>query len=206
MPGPLLCARPYGLPMAAPAAQRRHRSAHRPQRSLDTACRSFASARRPLISGRVRGLTETLSRGDLLAQVSDETVGHRRVIPGATEGISPLTVGQATEQPHRPLDVARRNAAMDQGLIDRAVVELDVPIGDSGDESTPLEEGGVVLLRIESLGRPEGASEIADRVPPLGLLVGPFYLIHGVVLVLEIGAIERDQNDEESLIRGRADK
>src|ERR1700730_18097083 len=36
--------------------------------------------------------------------------------------------------------------------------------------------------------------------------MSPFHLIQRVVLVLEIGAIERDQDDEEPLIRRRADK
>src|SRR5882672_2412291 len=147
--------RPCERPMAAwLAARRAHRSACTRRRSLGTARRASTSAWRLPLTQAGRGQAETLSRRDLLAQACDEPVGHRRLIAGASKRIGPLTVGQTREQAHRPPNVAWRDAVVDECFVDCAVVELDVPIGDAGDEATAIEQVRVVLTRIETARRP----------------------------------------------------
>jgi len=86
------------------------------------------------------------SSGDLLVHRLNETVRNRRVEFAARNA-------SRHWRSARPAS-SSLDAVVDECFVDRAIVELDVPIGDAGDEAAALEQVRVVLPRIEPARRP----------------------------------------------------
>src|SRR5262249_25589527 len=124
----------------------------------------------------------------------------RRVVAGA-EGVRPLLVRQLAEQAARPSDVVDRDAIAKKFLMPAVIAELYVASADARDELLVREEFGIAALGIEPARLAERSADIADDIPPRGAFARLLQLVKRVVRVLQIGAVEHHQDDEQAAIR-----
>src|ERR1041385_2208127 len=154
------------------------------------------------------GPADAARLGNPAVQEGDEPRRQARFISTGSKRILPLPVGQAANQPRRPLHVLARDAVAQQLGVQAAVIakhdEVAVHIRD---EARLLKHVQVVPPRRDAAGTSEREPEIADDVPLLRRPARPVVvLVQGVVRVLQIGAVEQQQDDEQPLIRPLADE
>src|SRR6185295_15334669 len=100
----------------------------------------------------------------------------------------------------RPPHIVWRDAFGDELLMPAVVVELDQAVVDALDEAKTIEEIRVALAGIELRRLAERAADVADDIPPRRTVARRHHFVDGVVRVLEIGAVEQHQDDEQALI------
>src|SRR2546422_3139389 len=147
-----------------------------------------------------------LSFLDPLEQPLHEPLGHGRFVSARAECVDPLRVAEAPDELGDPLHFLRRDAVLHQLAVPAVIVELDEPVLDVGDERVALEEVDDAALRMQARGFSERRPKIADDVPALDLVAGGLHVVQRVVDVLEIRAVEHHEDDEQSLVRFRADE
>src|SRR5262245_66058423 len=86
------------------------------------------------------------------------------------------------------------------------VAEVDEPVAHADDEWLAFELRRVVRGRIEPADFAESRSQITDDKPTSDVTLRRLQFVECVVRVLQVGAVEQHENDEESLIRLRADE
>ena len=140
-----------------------------------------------------------------VAAPSDEAVRNRRFVAAGAKRIAPLLVAQLSEPFTRPRHVTWGNV-LEQLLVPAVIVELDETVLHAGDERLALEDVGVAALPRQTSGLTERRAEIADHIPAVHRSTLVLQLVERVVLVFEIRAIEHHQDDQQALVRPRADE
>src|SRR6267378_2174045 len=172
-------------------------------------CRTPSTPRTIVTSNRTAHLDSErrpLSFFDPLAQPLHEPLGHGRFVSARAECVDPLRVTEAADEVGGPLHFLRRDAVLHQLAVPAVIVEFDEPVLDVGDERITLEELDDAALRMQARRFSERGPEIADDVPALDLVARGLHVVQRVVDVLEIRAVEHQENDEQSLVRFRADE
>src|SRR5262245_21219639 len=150
---------------------------------------------------------DALRLSDPFAQNVDKSRGHVRRITTRSERILPLAFAQAADERGRPAHVLARDAAGHQFLMLPVIVELDKSALLPGDELRAGEDIEVVPLRRDATCPSKSKTEITHHVQVPRRRAGcRRVLVQRVVGVLEIRAVEHQQDDQQSLVWPLSDK
>src|ERR1043166_4471998 len=164
-------------------------------------CAWKRSARR--LVGRPRAQRDRIV--NLLLQLREEAVRVAVGVIRRAEGVVPLPVGEPRQVFAGPLHVGRVNHR-NQFLMPSDIVELDVLAVDGGDEAVLLEAFETVAARIHLAGLAERGAEITHDEPVLRAFHRLLELVDAVVVVLQIRAVEHQQDDQQPVQFVRADQ
>src|SRR5262249_23191988 len=151
--------------------------------------RSTSSKRQPFI--------------DLLPDSGDEPRRLPVGVPAGVKRVAPLSIRQLCEPLTDPSHILDGNV-LHQLLMAPVEGEPHEAVVDAADERLPLEALDVAAARIHPPRLAERRAEILDDIPvarALARVAGD--LVQLVVLVLQVGAVQDDQQDEEALVRTR---
>src|SRR5436190_6113923 len=190
--------RPAWARSASPSGRhtaRRASAATRPERSTLRAI-AWASKR------------ECLSLRDFLFDAGDEPVAGGHVVSTGAERVAPLRDAQSRQQVAHPSDVGRSDV-LSELLVASVVIEIDHPVLDALDEARPLELPVVAARGVEAAELTERGADVAYDIPAMRRRRTVTRFAHGiqrVVRVLQIGFVEDQHEDTQSVVGASADE
>src|SRR5262245_3266161 len=142
---------------------------------------------------------------DVEADLSNEAVGDVSRVAARAEGGVPLAIGELREQLSGPPHVVGPDALLKQLRMRASSAELDEAVSHACDEPALLVPAGIVAARTRAAAVAERGPQIADDIPMFDFAVGR-HPIERVVRVFQIGAVEEQQDGEQTLMRRRSDE
>src|SRR5258706_5517648 len=122
------------------------------------------------------------------------------------ERLAPLAIAEPGQEGAGPTQVVWRDAVAHQFLMPAVIAEDHEPISDADDGGVAFELIRIVPRRSDPTGFAQRRAEIADDVPLRGVTARAADVVQRVVRVLEVEAVEHEQDREQTLVRPHPDE